>query len=100
MPTIDDLQYGYDSAGVTQYLDDIKADSLEKAKKAVLETSEIKKVCENEWEGASRDKFVANLDEDAQFVANQFDALYEVLEGEINQVLATMANNDQKLMGK
>lgn len=98
MPAISDFEYGFDKGGVEQYLNDIKADYLDKAKEAVLDISGITKVCENEWEGKARDNFITNLQKDAQHVGEQFDALYSVLVSEINSVSAAMANKDEELI--
>jgi len=97
MPGIDDLEFGYSTDGVTQYLEDIKANSLEEAKKVVLDTSSIEKVCEAEWVGQARVEFIDGLKKDAQHVADQFDNLYKVLESNITSVQNAMANKDQEL---
>jgi uncharacterized protein YukE len=98
MPSIKDFQYGFDSAGVEKYLQAIKADYLDKAKQAVEDISDIKKCCEDGWEGKARENFVANLDKDSKHVGEQFDALYQVLLSEINAVNAAMANKDEELI--
>lgn len=98
MPTIGDLSYGYDTNGVGEYLEAIKVDAIEKAKEAVLNIQDVQTCCENEWEGKARENFVANLQKDAQHVADQFDALYSILTSEINSLNAAMANKDESLI--
>lgn len=98
MPTINDLEYGYDAAGMEQYLNEIKAEYLDRAKDAVNDIQDITNVCQNEWEGRARDNFIANLTSDAQHVGEQFDALYVVLVQEINSLQAAMANKDEELI--
>lgn len=98
MPTISEMQYGYDTAGVDQYIADIKTEALQKAKDAVLDISNIKTCCEAEWEGRSREAFVANLEKDAQHVSEQFEALYNALTAEIKSLNAAMANKDEELI--
>lgn len=98
MPTISELEYGYDASGMEQYLQEIKAEYLDRAKDAVLNTEGIVRVCQHEWEGRARDNFITNLNSDAQHVGEQFDALYLVLVQEINSLQAAMANKDEELI--
>ena len=97
MPAITDFQYGFDTAGVAQYLEDIKAQSLQQAKDTVLDTSSLVQCCEANWEGRAREAYVENLNRDAQHCADQFDALYNALVSEVNQLNAAMANKDESL---
>ena len=98
MPTIGDFEYGYDQAGMSTYLDQIKSTELQNAKDAVENISGIKTVCENEWEGKARENFVTNLEKDALHVSEQFTTLYQILESEINSAQAAMANKDEELI--
>ncbi len=98
MPAIGDFSYGYDTAGVEGYLDAINSEAITTAKEAVLDISEIKSCCESEWEGKARENFVTNLTKDSQHVAEQFDALYQILVSEINSLNAAMANKDETLI--
>lgn len=98
MPTIGDFSYGYNTEGVGAYLDAIKSEALQLAKDAVLDISEIKTCCENEWEGKARENFVANLTKDAQHVADQFDTLFRILVSEVASLNAAMANKDETLI--
>lgn len=98
MPTIKDFNYGYDADGVGQYLENIHSDYLQKAKDAVEDISQIQQCCEQEWEGKSRENFVANLQKDSAHVGEQMDALYNVLVNEINSLQAAMSNKDEELI--
>lgn len=98
MPSIGDLQFGYDTNGVSDYLDAIHSEALQQAKDAVLNTSAIETCCNNEWEGRAKENFLNNLRTDAQHVADQFEALYGVLVSEVNSLNAAMANKDESLI--
>ena len=98
MPTIGEMEYGYDHSGVENYLSEIKADYIEKAKAALLNTSSIKATCDAEWEGKAKENFKVNLDKDAQHVADQFDTLYQILVSEIYSLEAAMTNKDETLI--
>lgn len=98
MPSIGDMEYGYSTSGVADYLEAIKSEALNLAKEAVLDITDIRTCCENEWEGRARENFVANLNLDAQHVAEQFEALYNILVSEINSLNAAMANKDESLI--
>ena len=98
MPTIGDMEYGYDANGVSQYLDNIKSEALQQAKDAVLDTTVLVNACESNWEGKARENFVTNLNKDAQHVGDQFDALYNVLCSEINSLSEAYADKDGQLI--
>ena len=98
MPTIGELEHGYDTNGVDQYLQEIKAQALEEAKSAVLNTNGLVSCCEQNWEGRARENYLNNLQKDAQHCAEQFDALYEILVSEVNSLNAAMANKDEELI--
>ncbi len=100
MPSIGDMQYGFDSTGVDQYLNDIKAIVLTNAAGLIKDTSAIKTTCDNEWEGKAKEAFEANLDKTANHVADQFTSLYNVLNSEVDQVHAAMANKDESMIAK
>lgn len=98
MPTIGDLEYGYNTEGVEAFIEAIKANALNKASEAVKNISKIKEACENNWEGKSRENFVHNLEQDSQYVADQFERLYGILVKEINQISVAMQNKDGELI--
>lgn len=98
MPTISDFSYGYSTEGVEAYLQAIHTEAIQKAKDAVEDISGIKTCCENEWEGKARENFIANLEQDAKHVSEQFEALYNILVSEINSLNAAMANKDEELI--
>ena len=98
MAAMGDLAYGYNASGVEQYLQDIKANYLEKAKDQLNDINAIQTCCENEWEGSSRDAFLFNLKQDAIHVGQQFDVLYDILVKEVNGVLDAMSEKDATLI--
>lgn len=98
MPTISEMEYGYDQGGIDQYLEDIRIQSLEEAKAAVLDTSTLVQCCEDHWEGRAREAYVEHLKRDAQHCADLYDALYAALVTEVHQVGAAMANRDESLI--
>ena len=98
MAGIGEFAYGFDANGVDQYLDNIKADYLLKAKEALSDIDVIKNICENNWEGQSRDAFLFNLRADEKHVENQLDILYDILVKEVNAIKDAMAEKDATLI--
>lgn len=98
MPAIGDLNYGYDADGVQSYLDEIHSECIITAEEAVKDTTDIVTVLDNEWEGKAKENFKVNLVKDAAHVAEQFEALYNILVSEINSLQAAMANKDEALI--
>lgn len=98
MPAINEMEYGYDAAGVEAYLEEIQSGALTDAKTAVEDISGINNVLDNEWEGKAKENFKTNLEKDSKHVSDQFQALYEILTSEVNQAQAAMANKDEELI--
>ena len=98
MPAIGDFAYGYDQAGLEEYIDTIKTGALQDAKDAVKDTGKIVSACENEWAGKARENFVQNLKQDAAHVSEQFEALFNILVQEVNSAQAAMSNKDEELI--
>lgn len=98
MPSIGDMSYGFDQSGIQEYLDEIKSIVLTQAVDAVEDISSIKSICEAEWEGRAREKFIENLQKDTKKVGEILNQLYIVLNAEINSVGSAMADKDKVLI--
>lgn len=98
MPAIGEIEYGFDAAGVDEYLENIKAIVLTKAAEALDKTDGIESVCNEKWEGKARDAFLENMEKDKDHVKEQFRQLYNVLCTEISNVQQVMADKDQVLI--
>ena len=99
MPSIGELNYGYDAGGVDAYLEEIKAKVLTEVAAQLEDTSAIESACNENWEGIANENFLANLKTDVAHVKEQYQVLYNVLNGEIQSVHAAMANKDESLIG-
>lgn len=100
MPKIGDMQYGFDTEGLEQYLNSIRYEALQDAMDAVDNTDGIKSACENNWEGKARENYLANLEKDKQHVNEQLEVLYNILKNEISSVMAAMRNKDEQLISQ
>lgn len=100
MPKIGDMQYGFDTGGLEQYLNSIESEALKHAMDAVNNTDGIKSACENNWEGKARENYLANLEKDKQHVNEQLEVLYNILKNEISSVMAAMRNKDEELISQ
>ena len=98
MPTIKDLEYGFDVDGVEEYIKDIKSVVLTQAADALDDLGDIKQACEKHWEGKARKDFLKNVEADKEHVKEQLEALYQVLVGEIVQAQEAMAKKDFDLI--
>lgn len=97
MPTLGEFEYGYETGGVDQYLEDIKANLLTEAQTRVNNIGNIRTACEATWEGKAREKFLDNLQKDAKHVGDQFKKLYDALEKEVKQVRGAMSEKDKNM---
>lgn len=98
MPTIKELQYGYNTEGVEAFIEAIRAKALNEASETVKDISKIREACENNWEGTARENFINNLTQDSQYVSDQFERLYDILIREINSISVAMQNKDGELI--
>lgn len=98
MPSISELQYGYDAAGVDAYIEGIRAKVLTEVAAQLDDLSEITNACNNHWEGKAKEAFLQNLAKDKDHVKEQYQKLYNILESEISSVHAAMANKDESLI--
>ena len=98
MPTIKDLEYGFDADGVEEYIMDIKSVVLTQAADALDDLDDIKQACKDHWEGQARDDFLKNVKDDKEHVKEQLRALYGVLVGEITQAERAMSEKDFRLI--
>lgn len=98
MLSIGEMEYGYTSAGVESYLEQIKAIVLDQACEKVRDISAIKNVCEEKWFGTAKEKFEENLQRDADRVAEQYHTLQRILAREIIAVAAAMKDKDKNLI--
>ena len=98
MPSISDLQFGFDSNGADHYPEDLKSIVLTEAAEKLDDVAAIIAACESHWEGQARSDFLENLEKDKKHVQKQFKELYTVLEGEIQQIEQAMANKDKELI--
>ena len=92
MPSIGELNYGYDAGGVDAYLEEIKAKVLTEVAAQLEDTSAIESACNENWEGIAKENFLANLKTDVAHVKEQYQVLYNVLNGEIQSVRQTKMN--------
>ena len=98
MAEIGGMEYGCDAAGVSNYISEVRVKLLDTASNRLKDTSAIRNVCEQEWEGQARENFLSNLDKDIEHVIDQFTSLIQVFESEVNSIQAAMANKDQELI--
>lgn len=98
MPTIGEMEYGYTTAGVESYLEQIRMIVLDEATEKVKDISAIKNVCLEKWAGEASTKFQENLQNDANRVAEQYQKLQRILAREIVAVAAAMKDKDRNLI--
>lgn len=98
MPTISEFEFGYDSNGVSEYIENIKSIVLNEAANALDNTSAIEDACNQNWEGIAKDNFLKNLKTDKEHVKEQFQTLYNVLVTEIEQAQEAMGQKDYNLI--
>ncbi len=98
MAEISGMEYGFDAAGVSNYINEVRVKLLNTASNRLKDYSKIKSILEEEWNGQARDNFLSNLENDVEHVIEQFAKLIEVFENEVNSVQAAIAHKDQELI--
>jgi hypothetical protein len=93
-----EFEYGYDAQGIENLLTEIKGCVLTKAGgHAVEKLSIIKKACENNWKGESKDDFLVHLQKDAERFQAALSELYTAFEKEIANAGFNFSKFDQNL---
>ena len=95
-----EFEYGYGGSGIHQLLSEVKGIVLtqagEAAKGEPLEA--IIKVCENNWAGNARIKYVENLKADAEKFCDALNTLYNAFDAEIQNAGYNYSFFDNHLM--
>lgn len=98
MPTINEMQYGFDAAGIESYVEEVKAKSLEAAKEAAKETAPIKDALDQVWDGESKDKYFENLNADVNKFCEALDDLYAGFTTEVSNAAMVMKEHDKNMI--
>ena len=95
-PSVDEMEYGYDSAKLGDYLDNTIKAKVFTEMQQVLQTgfNDINTVCEAEWSGVAKNNFISNLNKDCDQFMAACEALYQNLVNELSAVQGSMKAND------
>lgn len=90
---------GYDSEGVKNLMNDIKASVIEETKEK-LKNSEtnLDNALDEIWQGHSEETFKSNMHEDVLVVCDALDTAYATLAAEIIRAGTAMGAADQELV--
>lgn len=98
MPTISEMEYGGSTAGLDTYIDELRAKVIQEAAETIIpDISNIENVCNQEWEGAAKEKFLENFKNTADHVSNQLKVLHSILEKTLESVKDAMLLRDNNL---
>lgn len=95
MPAISEMEFGYSTTGLDDYIAQIRAVVLEQAAEEVKDLESIRTVCNQEWEGKSKEKFLENFQTSANHVSDQLHSLYSILTVELESIRAAMSLRDE-----
>lgn len=98
MPSIGDMQYGFETAGIETYIEEVRANSLEKAQNDADDISEIRSALDATWEGASKDAYLAGLVQDIAKFKEALANLYTGFVTEVHNASESMKNFDSNLI--
>lgn len=95
MADFNSMQYGTSKSGVNSLHESIPIEPLTEQ---ILDISTIKEACNNNWEGVSKDKFLAALENDVNMLEKNIIHLYRLLDREISAVYFAYDKFDQNLI--
>lgn len=97
---LNQLDIGMSTDGVATYLEELKANVLEKAKSALRgdKLESVVKAINNNWQGASRDKFLRDLDQAITHISEDLDAEYADLLARLEEIQNNYLKQDNQLM--
>lgn len=97
--TIENATVGYDANGIEQLLNNINTNVVEEShNKLGGGLNDLETTIEEIWRGESSTIFRNNMRDDVQKVEEAIDQVYDVLRGEISQIVEAMTQVDQNLI--
>ena len=96
---IEGATVGYDSEGVNDLLNQIKADVIEDAKTKLKESeSTLTEALDAIWQGKSEETFKSNMHADVLVVCDALDKAYATLHAEVYKTVYAMGHVDENLV--
>ena len=94
------LDIGMSTAGVANYLEELKANVLERAKQALRgdKLDSVVKAINANWQGNSRDKFLTDLNQAITHISEDLDAEYADLLARLEEIQNNYLKQDNNLM--
>lgn len=97
--TLDSMTIGVSQAGVQQYLEELKVECFDTAKKDLQEVAAIQSALDKNWQGHAKDVFIGQFNESIETVTNALNTEYNTLTAQINNVMSDYFSVDNSLMG-
>lgn len=97
MPTIGEMEYGYSSAGVRNYIEDVRAVALTDVVSAARDIDELTRVIDANWQGFAKERYKQNLKADIEVFATAMEQLYTVFQKEIKNIETSMKRFDNTM---
>jgi hypothetical protein len=95
---IDNVTIGVSSQGMTAYLDEVRAELLQKSCDLVRNTETVVTAVNGGWQGNSQERFLRNLHETTEIICNGLEQEYLNLTMRLRELEAYYFNQDNALI--
>ena len=96
---IEKATLGYDANNIQKLLNKINYEVIFEAQKALRQNlSDLRKATDEVWVGYSAMNFKSNMDSDVDKICSALDETFEVLKGQLNDIVNKMDADDKNLV--
>ena len=88
------LDLGFSREGMKQYIENLRLNMLEEAKKAIDDFGDVEININQAWQGQARDRFLREFEESREKIKSDLD-----LEARLSEIGTFYLNQDSGMMG-
>ena len=93
------LDLGFSREGMKQYIENLRLNMLEEAKKAIDDFGDVEININRAWQGQARDKFLREFEDARTKVKEDLDLEFNDLEARLSEIGSFYLKQDQNMMG-
>lgn len=93
------LDLGFSREGMNQYIENLRLNMLEEAKKAIDDFGDVEININQAWQGQARDRFLREFEESREKIKSDLDQEFLDLEARLSEIGTFYLNQDSGMMG-
>ena len=93
------LDLGFSREGMKQYIENLRLNMLEEAKKAIDDFGKVEQAINQAWQGQARDRFLVQFSDSREEIKRDLDAEFLDLEARLSEIGTFYLRQDEGMMG-